>query len=119
MSYLNLFVSLIPMYFISTIWIKEHVFHKCLLYFRLTKRRHDDWLIALGRDPTREHLSTSNMVCSDHFSEEHKVYFSKTSFRLKCNAVPTLRLKRRNILANKEIYCNRYCYLKVYCLPFI
>lgn len=72
----------------------------------MTKGRHNAWMTALGRDPKSEHLSSSNVVCSAHFNEEDKVYTSK-SIRLKSNAVPTLRLKKRSYLVEKQGCFNR------------
>ncbi|CAH1117594.1 unnamed protein product [Phaedon cochleariae] len=76
-------------------------------YFRLTKSRHDAWMIALGRDPFVEKLSTSNMVCSEHFNEADKIYKNKL-IRLKPDVVPTLKLKKqREILFENRRYLNR------------
>ncbi|KAG5887257.1 hypothetical protein JTB14_003825 [Gonioctena quinquepunctata] len=39
-------------------------------YFCLTKKRHDAWMQALGRNPIAEHLSEKNVICSKHFYPE-------------------------------------------------
>ncbi|KAG5894724.1 hypothetical protein JTB14_006143 [Gonioctena quinquepunctata] len=39
-------------------------------YFCLTKKRHDAWMQALGRNPIAENLSEKNVICSKHFYPE-------------------------------------------------
>ncbi|KAG5869148.1 hypothetical protein JTB14_031129 [Gonioctena quinquepunctata] len=77
-----------------------------ITYFKLTKSRHDAWMEALGRNPNIEHLSCSNVVCSEHFTEENKIYTNKC-IRLKSDAVPSLKLKKRDVLVENKGYLNR------------
>ncbi|KAG5880490.1 hypothetical protein JTB14_035201 [Gonioctena quinquepunctata] len=67
-----------------------------LTYFGLSKERHDSWLLALGRDPTIEHLCTRNRVCSEHFLERDFI-ISQNRVKLKEGAIPILKLGIRKV----------------------
>lgn len=62
------------------------------LNFRLTKQRHDSWLRAIGRNPEQEHLSTSNVICSEHFADSD--FLNKEKTKLCSAAVPSVRLRK-------------------------
>ncbi|KAG5862646.1 hypothetical protein JTB14_004915 [Gonioctena quinquepunctata] len=64
-------------------------------YFCLTRARHDIWMRALGRDPTVEHSSEKNVICSKHFSPED-LYTKGQRMFLKLNAVPRFFLRRND-----------------------
>ncbi|CAH1163317.1 unnamed protein product [Phaedon cochleariae] len=66
-------------------------------YFSLTTRRHDAWMKALGRDPTIEHLSQNNSVCSEHFLDQDKI-IENNRCQLKPTAIPMLKLGIRKPL---------------------
>lgn len=59
--------------------------------FRLTSSRHDSWIRALGRNPTKEYLSVSNCFCDVQFLDD-KILMNK-KIRLRPGAVPQHGLK--------------------------
>ncbi|KAG5863449.1 hypothetical protein JTB14_021798 [Gonioctena quinquepunctata] len=63
-------------------------------YFCLTKKRHDAWMQALGRNPIAEHLSEKNVICSKHFYPED-IYRGGNRIQLRSNAVPKLYLRKK------------------------
>lgn len=77
-----------------------------ITYFRLTSRRHDAWLNALGRDPSIEHLSDTNRICSIHFLP-HDFTQKGGKLVLKPGAIPTQNLGiQRNqtpLMSNEDI----------------
>ncbi|KAG5876758.1 hypothetical protein JTB14_001234 [Gonioctena quinquepunctata] len=57
-----------------------------LTYFMLTSRRHDSWMSALGKDPTKEHSSDRNCVCAVHFRVKDK-FVVNNKLRLRPDAM--------------------------------
>ncbi|KAG5863221.1 hypothetical protein JTB14_028160 [Gonioctena quinquepunctata] len=79
-------------------------------YFCLTKKRHDAWMQALGRNPIAEHLSEKNVICSKHFYPED-ICRGGNRIQLRSNAVP--KLGRNGWNNNPTVYQFYYTFRRL------